>query len=238
MMTLNHGFSGYVCARAAMPVVRRFSPLPEGAIAFAVFIGAMLPDADAISNVIAQGAYFSDGWYGHRHASHSILGTLLLALLAALPLARGVGRKQGLPWRRAYAALVPCFWCGGLLHIAGDLFTPRLAMPLFWPLPGAFGALSHIGWFSPFLFWLFVAVLLVDGSVRLAGDRLGLSTEDRPAVIWLLNSFAAATWLGYLFGSRYDSADQWSAYQHSLLPDFLITPFAAGVHAAWHWMVR
>jgi len=126
MMTLNHGFSGYISARAAMPLARKFLPLPEGTIAFASFIGAMLPDIDAVTNTLERGLYFSQNWYGHRNASHSILGTLILALLAALPMAGWLARRKGMAWRAAYSALVPCFWFGGVVHIVGDLFTPRL----------------------------------------------------------------------------------------------------------------
>lgn len=241
-MTLNHGLSGYVCGRAALPLVRpllrRFSPLPQGALALACFLGAMLPDLDAITNLAGRGYYFSGEWYGHRQATHSILGTLLLALLAALPLARRYVQRGAASWRAAYPPLVLAFWVGGLLHIVGDLFTPRLPMPVFWPLETRFGAFGHIGWFSPFLLWLFLGAVAAEVLVRLLTGRATLPAGWRAVGIWGIHAFAAWRWMDYLLYSRFESAAQWTAYQESLLPAVMVGPLSQGVRALWLWMVR
>jgi membrane-bound metal-dependent hydrolase YbcI (DUF457 family) len=238
MMTLNHGFSGYVCGRAAMPLLRRYTPLPEGTLALAFFLGAMLPDLDAVTTLIGPSLYFSAEWYGHRQAFHSILGTFLLALLASLPFAYRQSRRGGVPWREAYGGLVTVFWMGGLLHILGDLFTPRLPMPLFWPLPPLVGAFSHIGWFSPFLLWLFLGALVTEALIRWLPGRRAVPARWRAAAIWGVHAFAAWRWIDYLLRSRYHSPAQWAAYQHSLLPEAMIGPVDQGVRELWFWMVR
>ncbi len=53
-----------------------------------------------------------------------------------------------------------------------------------------------------------------------------------------LYAFAAWRWIDYLVDSRYVSPTQWEAYQHTLLPEAMIGPASATVHALWHWMVR
>jgi membrane-bound metal-dependent hydrolase YbcI (DUF457 family) len=252
MMTLNHGFSGYVCGRVAMPVLRRYAPVSERVMGWAFFLGAMLPDGDVLTRIVAgRGDYFGRAWYSHRQITHSVLGTLLLALLAgAVLFAPAVWRRQGPPtaddggaggavatWRR-YAWVVGCLWAGGLLHLLGDLVTPGRPLPLFWPLPQSYGGWSHIGWFSPYLLWMFVAVLGVDWLVRaLPLESLALGRARwRPWVgagVWLLYAATALRWLHYLTVSRYESSAQWAAYQHSLLPAPLVAAATDGVATLW-----
>ena len=238
MMTLNHGLSGYVCGRVAAPLIHRRSGLPEGLLAFGFLLGAALPDVDALANVLGAQTYFSGAWYGQRHASHSIVGTWVLALIAAAPLALWAVRRREIPWRRAYPWLVLCAWLGGLLHIVGDLFTPRWPLPIFWPLPGEYGAFSHIGWFSPFLLWFFLGVLALEGLIRIAVRWPLRAARWQGFAVWGLYAFAAWRWIDYLVDSRYVSPTQWEAYQHTLLPEAMIGPASATVHALWHWMVR
>lgn len=247
MMTLNHGLSGYVCARVAIPLVRRFTPLPERSLAWAFFFGAMLPDSDAVMILFGSDYYFSADWFGHRRASHSVLGTLLLALFAALPMARWHARRGTAVFRVAYASLVPAFWAGGLLHLVGDVVTPRRPLPLFWPVDFEYGALSHIGWFSPYLLWLFLAAIAIDVAVRFSARwggqgspprRQGGLAGWRAGAVWGVYAFTAWRWIDYLVESRYESNEQWWAYQHSLLPASLVDPLAFVVSAAWYWMTR
>lgn len=238
MMTLNHGFSGYVCGRALMPLIARRSPVGEGWLALAFFLGAMAPDLDGLSNFIARGTYFSYTWFGHRQATHSIAGTLVLALIGASLLVWPAARRGRIPWRRGFPWLAGCFWAGGLLHIVGDLMTPRMAMPVFWPWAERFGSFSHIGWFSPYLFWMFVIAIGLERSARLGMGLVGPLRPWRGTVVWAISTLAAARWVEYLVTSRFESASQWAAYQSSLLPDAMIGPLSAGVRTAWFWMVR
>jgi len=238
MMTLNHGLSGYVCGRVAMPLLRRRAPVSERAMGWAFFIGAMLPDLDALGTLFGGWIYFSDAWYGHRQASHSILGTLLLALAAALLLRPWLTRDRAVSAARALPWLVGCFWAGGLLHLVGDVVTPRRPLPVFWPLDVRFGAWSHIGWFSPYLLWLFVATLFIDALLRSGARRLSALRPWQGPVAWGVYALAVWRWGHYLVTSRYESGWQWADYQLSLLPAAMVHPLADTVQAAWHWMTR
>ncbi|MBI4082286.1 MAG: metal-dependent hydrolase [Candidatus Lambdaproteobacteria bacterium] len=238
MMTLNHGFSGYVCARVAMPLVRRFSPLAPRAVAWALFLGAMLPDLDALTAWVDRSSYFSDGWYGHRQASHSLLGTLLLALAAAASLRPWLAREGGARGARGLLWLAGCLWAGGLIHIVGDLFTPGMTMPLLWPAAPRVGAFSHIGWFSPYLLWMFLAALAIEALLRgwsRAAPRLAPALGRAG---WLLYVLVLGRWLHYLHVSRYASADQWQEYQLALLPEAMVTPFADVIRTLWYFLTR
>jgi membrane-bound metal-dependent hydrolase YbcI (DUF457 family) len=246
-MTLNHGLSGYVVGQVVLPLLRRHAPVSSAALGAAFFLGAMAPDVDIATRWLAgRAAYFSDAWYGHRGASHSVLGTLLLglgvaALLSARPAAPGAGhapaagprrKRRGYPW------LAACAWAGGLLHLLGDLFTPLRPMPLFWPLPDRFGALSHIGWFSPYLLWLFVTTLALGWAASWLLPRVPGGRPWATGGVWALHALASCRWVHYLLVSRYESAGQWQAYQEKLLPEVMVTPLSAAVRAAWFWLTR
>ena len=93
VITINHACSGYVIARVAMPLVRRHSAVTERALGWAMALGAAMPDADILTKLLlGRGHYFSGLWYAHRAASHSLLGTLLMSLLAAALFYRLLGR--------------------------------------------------------------------------------------------------------------------------------------------------
>ena len=241
MMVLSHGLSSYVCGRVAMPALRRVSPLSPGTMSWAFALGAMMPDGDILTRaVLGRSAYFSTAWYGHRQFSHSILGTFLLTgLLAAGGFAvalrrRGVGRG-------ALAWLWGCLWCGGLLHLAGDLPTPGRPLPLFWPLAERFGSWSHIGWFTPYLWWMFLTAVLAAAALRWGGGRLVARGWFRAGIAvagaaWLVYAAAAYRWVQYLVTTRYESAAQYAALQARLLPEPLVELSGRWVHAAWQWL--
>jgi membrane-bound metal-dependent hydrolase YbcI (DUF457 family) len=234
MITLNHGFSGYVVGQVVLPLLRRRAPVPAATLSAAFFLGAMAPDLDIVTRWVGgRAAYFSDTWYGHRGVSHSVLGTLLLGLAVAAVLSAWRAARQG--GRLGYAWLAGCAWAGGLLHIVGDLFTPRRPMPVLWPLSERFGALSHIGWFSPYLLWLFVVTIALAWAARWLLPRL-TGPRWASAAVWALYALASYRWMQYMLVSRYESAEQWDAYQEALLPRVMIVPLSAAVRSAWVWL--
>jgi membrane-bound metal-dependent hydrolase YbcI (DUF457 family) len=250
MITINHGLSGYVVGQVVMPLLRSRAPVSPAALSAAFFVGAMAPDVDIVTRVaVGRAAYFSTAWYGHRAASHSILGTLLLGLVVAAVIsgwqaARGVKKVPGwTPGRRKrltrYAWLTACAWAGGLLHVLGDLFTPGRPMPVLWPLlPERFGAFSHIGWFSPYLFWLFVTTIALGWIARWLLSGVAGPRPWAGGAVWALYALGSYRWVQYMFVSRYESAEQWQAYQDALLPHVMVAPLSAGVRAAWLWLTR
>lgn len=242
MMVLSHGMSGYVFGRVAMPALRRMSPVSPRAMSWAFFIGAMLPDADVLTRLIlGHSAYFSGAWYAHRQASHSILGAFLLAGIATCIAFAARVRMGRWDWREP-AWTWGCLWCGGLLHLVGDLPTPGLSLPVFWPLPWRFGSWSHIGWFNPYLWWMFATAVLLGAGLRWAGARLVARGAIRSGIVlsgsaWVVYALTLYRWLHYLVISRYDNAAQFAATQRALLPDPLVTVSAGWVRLVWRWIV-
>lgn len=236
MVTFNHGFAALVCGRAAMPLLARRSPISERAMAWAFFLGGVMPDADYVSKLLGRAAYFSGEWYGHRGASHSLLGTLLMAALGALVFLRpltGLRLRGSAP---AYLWLAGCAWAGGLLHIVGDMFTPARSLPVLWPFAEKFGSLSHIGWFSPYLFWLFVTTLLIAGGLGALAKWRPETARWHGIATWLLFTAAAGRWVQFMLVSRYDSYSQWVEYQRTLLPEPMINGVTRGVSYLWFWL--
>lgn len=242
MMTFNHGFSGYVCARVVAPALKKHCPLSEKAFSLAFFLGAMLPDLDIISRAWGRDAYFSGAWYGHRQLSHSLTGTLMLAMLVSIPLffllaLRGDSRAlrgDSRPW----LWLVGILWAGGWVHLFGDYFTPGMSMSVFWPLESRFGGLRHIGWFNPYLLWLFVATLAIGWGLSLLPKWHPPASRWTGWAAWALFVLAAYRWVNFLLTSRYDSFSQWADYQRALLPEAMITPISGAVRAVWFWLIR
>ncbi len=242
MMVLSHGMSGYVAGRVAMPALRRVSPLSPRAMSWALSIGAMMPDGDVLTRLLlGQSAYFGGAWYAHRQASHSILGTFLLAGIVTCG-AFAPRLRLGLRDRRALAWVWGCLWCGGLLHLVGDLPTPGMSLPLFWPLPWRYGSWSHIGWFTPYLWWMFLTAVLAGGLLRWAGAHLVTRGAIRSGIVmagsaWAVYAVTLYRWLHYLAISRYETTVQFTAAQRALLPDPLVTGSARWVRLVWRWMV-
>ena len=57
-----------------------------------------------------------------------------------------------------------------------------------------------------------------------------------PVAVWALYALASYRWVQYLVVSRYESAQQWQAYQEALLPQIMVGPLSAAVRAAWAWL--
>lgn len=236
MMTFNHGLSGYVCGRVLMPALRRRAPLSERALGWAFFLGAMMPDLDILGKLVGGRAfYFSGAWYGHRGASHSLLGTLILALVLAALLYRPLTRG-GAGGPRPYLWAVAAFWAGGILHLFGDVFTPARPLALFWPHPFRYGALARIGWFTPYLSWLFLATVAVGWMLLAAARRRPAHRAWLVSAVWGLNLVAAYRWVQFLVTSEYQSRGQWSDLQRALLPEAMVTPLTDGVSHLWFWL--
>jgi membrane-bound metal-dependent hydrolase YbcI (DUF457 family) len=219
-----------------MPVLRRASPLPPKAMSWAVVLGAMAPDLDIVSRVVTgRGSFFSGAWYAHRGASHSILGTFVLGLIVAALLYRPqVPQDTPRPWV-AYAWLAGCAWAGGLLHIMGDLFTPGWQLPVLWPMAERFGAWKHIGWFTPYLLWLFLGAIALGTLASRGLGRFESTRRWAPVLTWAVYALATYRWVSFMAESRYTTWDAWIAYQKTLLPGPMITPFTAGLNLLWHW---
>lgn len=238
MMTLNHGFSGYICAKVAAPLLKKHCPFPEKTFALALFLGAMLPDLDIIASVWGRSAYFSGAWYGHRQLSHSVAGTLMLAIVVSIPLFFLLAPRWQPNRGRSWLWMVGMLWAGGWVHIFGDFFTPARKMPVFWPLELQLGGLGHIGWFNPYLLWLFVAAILIGWVLQLIPKLHPPAKSWIGWAVWGWFGLAAYRWVNFFITSRYESYSQWTDFQRTLLPEAMITPVTEGVRVLWYWLTR
>lgn len=238
MITINHGLSAYVCARTVMPALKKHSAISERSLGWAFLLGAALPDADILSKLLlGRAEYFSGVWYGHRAASHSLLGGLLMALLVAALLYRPLAsRREGGSALAAYLWLTGGLWIGTMIHLFGDFFTPGWSMPIFWPAVVRFGSYSHIGWFTPYLLWLFMTTLFIAAGLHALARWKPQLNMFLASAAWLLYAVASWRWIHFVLISRYHSRGQWAEFQHDLLPELLITPINHAVSAAWYWM--
>jgi membrane-bound metal-dependent hydrolase YbcI (DUF457 family) len=220
---------------------------------WAFFLGAMMPDGDVVTRIFAgRGDYFGRAWFSHRQVSHSLLGTLILALVVAAVLFGPVVWRAGLlaptasirrsSRRRAYAWAVGCLWAGGMLHLLGDMVTPSRPLPVLWPLEQSYGGWAHIGWFSPYLLALFLSVLAIDLLLRTVARLPGIQATPWQArigaLVWVVYTTAAYRWFHYMWVSRWESSSQWAAYQRSLLPDPLVAATTEGVATLWSLIAR
>jgi inner membrane protein len=113
MDIVSHGLTGLLLARAT-------TSAPRGPVATAVIVGALSPDLDTLATLWDPLASIVT----HRVATHSLLGGLPLALVAA-----GVARAAG---RDGFWRLAALAYLGLVSHVALDVFTP-FGTALLWP---------------------------------------------------------------------------------------------------------
>lgn len=239
MMVLNHGFTGYVAGRVVYPALDRFNPLSSRQWGWCFFLGGMAPDLDMIARLFGRMAYFSTDWYGHRQASHSILGTLLLGMLVAGLLSGFSRLKRGNkahPGLQTWLWMTGCVWAGGMLHALCDMFTPGRPMAFFWPLGDLVGGWRHIGWFTPYILVLFLAIFAMESVIRLAGRWNGWISARSSVLGWGLYLVAGARLVQFIAVSRYEDARQYNLYQSALLPEPLLLALNQGVRTVWVWL--
>jgi inner membrane protein len=129
MASLGHVLVGLALARAHQ---RHVAPDAEGTARFgpraiALCTLALLPDADVVA--FAVGIPYGHA-FGHRGASHSIVFSLVIGVLAGLVLAR--------MWRSPRAPTVLAATLAVLSHPLLDMLTDGgLGCALYWPLSAA-----------------------------------------------------------------------------------------------------
>ncbi|MFQ6111837.1 MAG: metal-dependent hydrolase, partial [Nitrospinota bacterium] len=107
------------------------SPIAPAAFAFAA-LGALLPDIDTTTSSLGRLCYplawYLERRFGHRGASHSLVGLLLAATLAAsFVLLLSPLSRFSLSWSSWSAFVV-----GYLSHLLADSMN-KSGVPLFWP---------------------------------------------------------------------------------------------------------
>jgi membrane-bound metal-dependent hydrolase YbcI (DUF457 family) len=176
MDIVSHTLSGI----AASTVVASFSQkkLPaKTVILVAGAAGGMLPDADALSIVIANrnDIYVGNHWYSHHQFFHSILAGFLFTFLIFGITAVGLffsSKKKSLFlfWKQKFPYFI-AFFSGFMMHLLGDLPTPGgpwEGIKLFWPLKINVGGWGKIWWWNNYDLLLIIFLCCFVNSILLA----------------------------------------------------------------------
>jgi hypothetical protein len=184
-------------------------------------VGVAAPDIDAISVLFNHSIFYSNYWYSHHGALHSLFGVLPVTLLFAF-FAVVLERKS--TQYSSYKTLIFYFsviYSGNVLHIIEDLPAPPgpwNGLMLFWPFSsGRYGGWSHFWWQNEYLEVLFflsatyslVMLVLSNGLKRYKQPLCYLLVGCNTVVLVLAVKFSVA--------SRYIEPSQWERYQIELL---------------------
>jgi membrane-bound metal-dependent hydrolase YbcI (DUF457 family) len=156
MDAFTHGLASYCVTRAAFPRASRATML-------AAILAGSAANLDQLSANISPAAFLT--WY--RTATHSILGTLVIAIVFSMAAAFATRRKSNADGLRTIllALLAAC-----ALHVAMDV-TQNEGVQLLWP----FRAQRYSAdWVAQFDLW--ILLILLAGA--LIPQLLGLVTEE------------------------------------------------------------
>ena len=128
----------------------------------------------------------------HRTASHSLIGTVVIAAAVAAVITR-VGRKADGKRPSFKSAFLVCL-AGASLHLLLDLGNPY-GVKLLWPFSGKWFAWDLVTAVDPWMLFLLAAGLLLPGLFRLVTEEIGAKSRrmGRGAVVALV---LAALYLG------------------------------------------
>ena len=156
MDAFTHGLASYCVTRAAFPRASRATML-------AAILTGSAANIDQLSATVGPSAYLA--W--HRTVTHSIFGTLVIAIVFAMAAAFATRRKSNQDKLRTILVAVLAA-CG--LHVAMDL-TQNEGVQLLWP----FRAQRYSAdWVAQFDLW--ILLILLAGA--LIPQLLGLVTEE------------------------------------------------------------
>jgi hypothetical protein len=188
-----------------------------------VGVGGILPDIDAISVLFDHSIFYSNAWYSHHGAMHSVFGIIPLAMtLSILSLYFKV--NAGLTHiHKILAFNFAMIYLGCIIHQMEDLPSPEGpwgGLLLFWPISNErFGGWSHFWWQNEYLETLFFVAAVY--SLLLYHVYTKYFQIKKIAFYALLAGNVGAIYLGSKFTltSRYYDHPHWIIYQKKLLGD-------------------
>jgi inner membrane protein len=155
-----HALASYALARGVFP--RRRWPVIVGM----VFAGT-IADIDLLSIFFGPSVYFA----ARRTYTHSIVGTIVVILLAILPtrlLTKEVGEK-------IQALILPLFLAAAF-HVALDVFQSE-GVALLWPARAGRLALDWLPPIDPWILFLLLAGILFPELLRLVSSEIGAKNK-------------------------------------------------------------
>jgi inner membrane protein len=179
MDAFTHGLASYSVTRAAFPRASRFTLI-------AAILAGAAADLDRVSAYVGPSAFFD--W--HRTATHSIPGTLLIAVgfAAAVTLATRNKQKKD-PGRTVFLALLAA--CS--LHVAMDL-TQNESVQLLWPFRAQRYSADWVAHFDLWVLLILLAGALLPQLLALVTEEIGAKSKAPRgrigAIIALLAVFA------------------------------------------------
>jgi membrane-bound metal-dependent hydrolase YbcI (DUF457 family) len=156
-----HALASYALARGLFP--RRRWPVVVG-----MLVAGTIADIDLLSSFIGPAAFFAT----RRTYTHSLLGTLVVVVLAAL-LARYLARKQPESIPTLFLPLA----AAALFHLVLDLFQDE-GVSLLWPFrPNRF-VTDWLPLIDPCILAILIAGIVLPELIRLVTSEIGVKHKD------------------------------------------------------------
>lgn len=147
-------------------------------------IGAgTLADLDWATALFGPAAYLA----GHRTYTHSIPGTIVIIVLAAL-LVRYLSTKQGESWR----AVLPAVACAATLHVLLDLGQSE-GVAVLWPFREIRFASDWLPGIDPWILALLIAGIFVPELFQLVSSEIGAKSKSPRGRNGAIAAFALVT---------------------------------------------
>lgn len=239
MHLLSHVGSG-ICLGYAVAYVVNDRTIKPIVVAWLIVIGAGIVDVDGITLFFSKEIFYSQYWFSHRGAFHSIIGAALLSMAVAKSLAYTPLRSKLLSRTDFFYQAWLWIWLGALIHLAGDLPTPAVpwnGIPLFWPISDArFGGWNQVWWVNEYLMVILTlgATTAILAWPLLNHSKLNLKCSQRAAIgiIHLVPIFIATR---FILVSKFTDLSKWQEYQKSVLGENLYhsTRYINAVVESW-----
>ena len=162
MDAFTHGLASYCVTRAAFPQASR-------ATMMAAILAGSAANLDQLSATVSPSAYLD--WY--RTATHSVLGTLAIAVVFSIAAAFATRRKAN-PDRFVvifFAALATC-----ALHVAMDL-TQNEGVQLLWPFRAERYSADWVAHFDLWILVILLAGVLLPQLLALVTEEIGAKSK-------------------------------------------------------------
>jgi membrane-bound metal-dependent hydrolase YbcI (DUF457 family) len=164
MDAFTHGLASYCVTRAALPRASR-------ATMVAAILAGSAANIDQLSASVGPSAYLA--WY--RTVTHSILGTLVIAVVFSMAAAFATRRKSNPDKLRTIllAVLAAC-----ALHVAMDL-TQNEGVQLLWPFRAQRYSADWVAHFDLWILLILLADTLLPQLLALITEEIGAKSKAR-----------------------------------------------------------
>jgi membrane-bound metal-dependent hydrolase YbcI (DUF457 family) len=185
MDAFTHGLASYCVTRAAFPRASR-------ATMMAAILAGSAANLDQLSAMVSPSAFLD--W--HRTVTHSIVGTLVIAIIFSMAAALIARRKPNADGLRTIllAVLAAC-----ALHIAMDV-TQNEGVQVLWPFRGQRYSASLVAHFDLWILVILMAGVLLPQLLALVTEEIGAKSKaPRGRVGAILSLLGVVVYIGARF---------------------------------------